>query len=337
MWAEKTVKGINLRALLEAVTGISFVNKKTDYMFKNKSAVIFGGNGFIGSHLSDRLIASGLSTRSFDRQETHRHHENLQSFKGDFSDRSDVEAALQGMDIVYHLIHATNPARANSEIIADLDRTVKSTIQLLDLCVEKSIKKVIFISSGGTVYGNTIAEQLNETMPTMPISVYGAHKVLIESYLRIYNHIHGLNHYTIRLSNPYGPLQFTPSGVGLISTVVNAIQNDTPISIFGNGNNERDYIYVDDVIDSLMTLASYEGEHRIFNIGSGVGNSINDIISTVESIAGKKAQTINLAPRAFDVAKNVLDITKAKTHLNWTPKTSLMDGIIKTLSYDGSI
>lgn len=291
-----------------------------------------GGGGFVGAHLCTRLLSAGHEVRAFGRKKPTSFRNDIEFICGDFADRDQVRNALIGQDYVYHLIHGTNPPLVNSDITGDLIRTINPTISLLSQCAEYGVKKVIFVSSGGTVYGNNGMIASRESDPTMPISAYGAHKLLIENYLRVFSSTIQLNYMIFRLSNPYGPLQSVDKGVGLIAAVIDAIRNDRAVDIYGDGETQRDYIYIEDAVRAMASAVWYEGNHKIINIGSGEGKSVNEIISLIEQTMGVKAKKNILPRRSFDVRKSVLDISLVRNELDWHPYVDLSDGISLTVN-----
>lgn len=293
--------------------------------------LVLGGGGFIGVHLCNHLVMEGYQVTAFGRTLPDDLHPSIERIVGDFAKQNDVREAVHGKDYVFHLIHGTNPPLVNSDISGDLSRTVAPTISLLDECVGAKVKRIIYLSSGGTVYGNNGMVASRESDPTKPMNAYGAHKLLIENYLRVYASSRRLDYRVLRLSNPYGPLQQVSKGVGLVSAVIESIKSNTCIEIFGDGENQRDYIYIEDAVKAITSAMKHKGEYRIFNVGSGEGKSINQIIEIVEKVMGRDVQRIFKPARSFDVRKSILDISLAKVELQWHPECEIYDGITKTI------
>ncbi|WP_192798081.1 NAD-dependent epimerase/dehydratase family protein [Brucella pseudogrignonensis] len=294
--------------------------------------LVLGGSGFVGTHLCNQLLMAGYKVRSFGRTASTSLHSDIEFLRGDFSDLEQIKRALVGQDYVYHLIHGTNPPKVNSDIAGDLIRTIHPTISLLDQCAEANVRKVIFVSSGGTVYGDNGMVASRESDPTIPMNVYGAHKLLIENYLRVFSYAKQQDYLILRLSNPYGPLQPVAKGVGLIAAVIDAIKNGRAVDVYGDGETQRDYIYIGDAARAMESAIAYEGNHKIFNVGSGEGKSVNEIISLVEHAMGVKAKKNPLPGRIFDVRKSILDISLVRNELDWHPNVDLRDGINLTVS-----
>ncbi|WP_415279478.1 NAD-dependent epimerase/dehydratase family protein [Brucella sp. BZ] len=294
--------------------------------------LVLGGSGFVGTHLCNQLLIAGYEVRSFGRTASTSLHSGVEFLRGDFTDVEQIKRALVGQDYVYHLIHGTNPPKVNSDIAGDLIRTIHPTISLLDHCAEANVRKVIFVSSGGTVYGDNGMVASRESDPTIPMNAYGAHKLLIENYLRVFSYTRRQDYLILRLSNPYGPLQPVAKGVGLIAAVIDAIKNGRSVDVYGDGETQRDYIYIGDAVRAMESAIAYCGNHKIFNIGSGEGKSVNEIISLVEHSMGVRAKKNPLPGRIFDVRKSVLDISLARNELEWHPNVELRDGINITVS-----
>lgn len=295
--------------------------------------LLLGGQGFIGQNLSLKLLEEGHEVIVLERKvNPERVIPNIKYVEGDFLNKETYEDYLNGVDVVYHMISTTNANNSNNEMERDVKENVIGTINLLDSCVDKQIKKVIFISSGGTVYGNPQEVPIKETHPTNPICSYGITKLTIEKYLSLYNHLYGLDYTVIRLANPYGPYHQNLTQ-GLINVIISKSINDEALEIWGDGKVERDYIYIDDAVNALSIAKDKTTEDKVFNIGSGQSHSICDIINEVEKIAGKGIIKSFKEARSQDVPVNVLDITLAKQILGWEPKIGLEEGITNTYQY----
>ena len=295
--------------------------------------LILGGQGFIGQNLCNKLLSEGHSVTVLEKQiNLDRVIPNIRYVEGDFLDKSTYAEYLKDIDVVYHMISTTNPNNSNNEMERDVKENVIGTINLLDECVDNNIKKVVFISSGGTVYGVPEEVPIKETHPTNPICSYGITKLTIEKYLELYNHLHGLDYSVIRLANPYGPYHQNLMQ-GLINVILYKAINDDTLEIWGDGQVRRDYIYIDDAVEALSLAKDVDTQEKVLNIGSGQSYSICDIISEVEKIVGKRINTDFKPARSQDVPVNVLDINRAKKVLNWEPKVGLQEGINNTYMY----
>jgi len=297
--------------------------------------LILGGNGFIGSHLVDRLLAEDHRVRVFDKYEEHYRKPVacVEYCVGDFGNRGMLSEALTGIDIVFHLISTTLPKTSNDDPVFDVQSNVVETIFLLEQCVTKKIRKVVFISSGGAIYGNPLSLPISENCPTEPECSYGITKLAVEKYMALFNHLHGLDYVVLRPSNPYGGRQ-NPDGIqGAISVFLGRVAQGKSIEIWGDGQVVRDYIFIDDLIDGMYKAISVNALSRVFNLGSGIGHSLNEILDVIRNVTGKEIKVVYKAKRSFDIPSIYLDICRAKQELSWAPSVSLETGIEKTWKF----
>jgi len=305
-------------------------------MKMNKIAcLIFGGNGFIGSHLAEGLVKKGYDVRVFDSFQTGM--TNLETIKGkieiikgDFLNHADVFQALNGVDYVFHYIGTTVPATAIKDPIYDVQTNIIGTIRLLQLAAASKVKRVIFPSSGGTVYGEPTSLPVHETHALNPMDPYGISKLAIEKYLNYFNRAYGLDYLILRYSNPYGGRQSPHGQQGVIPVFLNRIKMGERPVIYGDGSTERDYIYVGDAAEATITAIEKKTAHKIFNVGSGAGTSLNQLIELMSNVAGKKIEPVYAEDTAIRVQKIVLDISRIRDEVGWKPSTSLQEGIERT-------
>ena len=295
--------------------------------------LVLGAAGFIGGHLCSALVVAGHTVRAFDRV-TPNDRETLSCVEyccGDVSSQQDITSAVQGMDVVYHLAATTVPATSNLDPAADLHGNVTPVLQLLDILTDlPDPPALIFVSSGGTVYGVPRTIPIPEDHSTDPVCAYGITKLAIEKYLALYHHLHGLEYRIVRLSNPYGPGQNPRGGQGVVSAFIASVLQGKALEIWGDGSVVRDYIYIADLCSILEKIVHYQGNARIFNIGSGVGSSLNDLVDVLRDISPQGID-VRLAPaRACDVPVNILDIRRVCRELDWRPGTTLEQGVKQT-------
>lgn len=300
--------------------------------------LLFGGGGFIGSAVADRLLADGHALRIFElpRVDPHRPFDSSESVEwltGDFQNVSDLRRAIDGVDGVLHLVSTTLPKGSNEDPVYDVNTNVISTIHMLNTMVQTGVKRIIFISSGGTVYGVPHAIPIPEDHPTNPEVSYGITKLMIEKYLYLYSRLHGLEPITLRVANPYGERQRVGTGQGAVAAFIRRALAGEPIEIWGDGSVARDYIYISDVACACALAMQYRGAKMIFNISSGVGTSLTDLVAAIETIIQKPLQVRHLPGRSFDVPISVLDSSLAKKELNWAPKVDLLEGLRRTISW----
>lgn len=303
--------------------------------------LVLGANGFIGSHLVDSLVADGHQVRAFGRfrEDTpprFQTNDAIEIYSGDFLNRSDLQRATRDMDFVFHFISTTTPITADADPLIDIDTNVRMTIELLQECVDNGkIKKVIFASTGGAIYGLNSGESINEGVAPLPISPYAIGKLTIEHYLRYFEAKYGLPHLVFRISNPYGERQSLASKQGVIPIFLQHIAREEPVTILGDGSMVRDYIYVKDV--ARMITSSFESaKENLYNLGSGKGVSVNELIKTIRLVVNKDVPAVSSPSLPTFVEKIVLDTTRFQKEFNTSPATMLEEGIMKTWQYVNS-
>lgn len=303
-----------------------------------KRCLILGGKGFIGSHLVDAILSTGMSVRVFDRLGAESLiapalNNQVEMIEGDFADTASVATALEGCDICFHLISTTLPKSSNEAPSYDVQSNVLSTINLLEQARKSGLKKIIFLSSGGTVYGVPKYLPIDEAHSTDPLCSYGITKLMIEKYLGLYRLLHGIDYSVLRVSNPYGEGQRLSASQGAVAVFMGKAINNEPIAIWGDGSSARDYIYIGDVIKSLVAAMNYCGREHIFNIGHGKSITLLELVEAIEVVVNKKLGIEFTSARTLDVPINVLDITRAKHELAWSPDIGLHDGLLKMHSW----
>jgi UDP-glucose 4-epimerase len=296
------------------------------------SSLVLGGNGFIGSHLVEGLLATGHRVRILDRSPNRfvATPSGAEYVEGELGNHGLVRDAVEGVEVVFHLVSTTLPKTSNDDPIYDVRSNLVDTLQFLDSCMEAGVRKVIFASSGGTVYGPPQTVPITEDHPTEPITSYGIVKLAVEKYLGFYHHLHGLDYAALRVSNPYGPYQNPTGQQGVVAVFLQSLHAGRPITVWGDGNVVRDYLYVADLVDALTLAAQTECSQKIFNIGSGRGTSLNELVALMAEVTGERPEMEYLRGRALDVPANVLDVSRARSELGWSPKIGLAEGVGET-------
>lgn len=304
---------------------------------------ILGGTGFIGSHLINALIAQGHEVSSLTRhvppQNTILSDEAMAQVRwhmGNYENREDVKEILEGADICFHLISSSLPGNSNKDPSWDISTNVCNSLQVMELAVSLGLKGLYFVSSGGTIYGDAQVLPIPEEHPLEPTCSYGVSKLAIEKYLALFERLHRLPYKIIRLANPYGPGQDVNKAQGAVSVFIERSRNLLPIEIWGDGSNVRDYIYIDDAIRGIIGLMGYEGKERIFNLGSGQGRSLLEVITEISKWVDPMPDVKFLPAREFDLKANVLDISKARSCFGFEPIVSFDNGIRRTLEWQNS-
>ena len=295
-------------------------------------SLVLGGNGFIGTHLVDGLLEEGWPVRIYDRS-TNRFRATPRSaeyVEGELGNHGLIREAVEGMEVVFHFVSTTIPKTSNDDPIYDVRSNLVDALQLLESCVEAGVRKVVFASSGGTVYGRPRKVPVTENHPTDPITSYGIVKLAVEKYLGLFEHLHGLDHAALRISNPYGPYQDPDGQQGVVPVFLNRLRTGQPVTIWGDGSVVRDYLYVSDLVEALKLAAQTGTRQRIFNVGSGRGTSLNELVAIIAEVTGERPAVEYVPGRALDAPANVLDMTRARGELGWNPTIDLTEGIERT-------
>jgi len=302
------------------------------------NVVIFGGGGFIGSAIADRLLLDGHALRIFERPRVEPYRTFLDSEKvewltGDLLSQHDVSEAIDGMDAVVHLVSSTLPKSSNDDPIYDVQSNLVATLQMLNVMVQKKVMRIVFISSGGTVYGNPTYLPIDEKHPTDPHVSYGITKLAIEKYLLMYERMHGIKATILRVANPFGERQRIETAQGAVGVFLHRALSGQALEIWGDGSVTRDYIYISDVADAFARALSYEGKENVFNISSGQGKTLNELVAMIEHAIGRPVERRHLPARPFDVPVSVLSNALAKRELGWEPAVHLQRGISMTVKW----
>jgi len=292
------------------------------------NVLVLGGNGFIGSHVVDALLAAGHQVRVFARSPEHYRSPlpEVEYCMGDFADRDLLAEALQGMDAVCHLLSSTLPATSNQDPIADVQNNLVNSICLLEEMRAMQIHRILYLSSGGTVYGNPDVSPVAENHPLHPMCSYAVVKLAIENYLFMYQKLYAFEPIVLRVSNPFGPRQGHAGVQGLIGTALGRLAADEPVEVWGDGSIVRDYIYVADLAD-LCVQALQRDVCGVFHAGSGRGYSVNDVLNTICKEISSDLHIIYRDGRDFEVQKVVLDMRRTLETFDWQPETGLREGI----------
>ena len=301
-----------------------------------QTVVVFGGSGFLGQRLCKELVATGHRVRSVSRTGCPRG--QAQSWWADVDwisadlGTETSAPAIAGADVIFHLASSTYPSTSNSDVVFDLESNLVGSVRMLKTAVEKRVRRVIFISSGGTVYGVPQQNPIPETHPTNPICSYGIQKLAIEKYLYLFRALQDLDSVVLRVSNIYGEFQNLERPLGAVSHFSHRAVEGKPIEIWGDGTIRRDYIHIDDVVSALLGAMSYSGQDHIFNIGSGQSVSLNELLDFIRRRVEREIVVAYKPARSFDVKENVLDITRAAKELGWKPSIDLETGLDRIIN-----
>ena len=305
------------------------------------TTLVLGGCGFIGGHVVQALLAQGEPVVVLDRSVGRRAPHSgvlasaaLHQVQGDLGNHGDLERlfADHAISNVVHLVSSTVPGSSNRDPRFDILTNIGDTVSLLELCVKRAVRKVLFVSSGGAVYGVPRRLPVDEDHPNNPISSYGITKLAIEKYLHLYKHLHGLDYVVIRAANPYGPGQQPHAEQGVIGVFTDRIQRGDDIVIWGDGSVVRDYFHVRDLA-RLCVLALASPVSGVFNAGSGVGRALSEVIASIEAVVGRRARIRYESGRALDVPRIVLDVSRVRQALGWQAQTVFEDGLAEVLQW----
>jgi UDP-glucose 4-epimerase len=319
---------VDLQMTLFQNLGIGFNMIKT---------LVIGGNGYIGRHLLPMLLASGRAVTVLSRnaKKTADLPQDINYIKSDFGNLSQMATLLDANDEIIHLAYATVPNTSYESPLGDLLENLPATVQLFSEIAKRN-KKLLLVSSGGTVYGEVDDLPIKETQPTKPISPYGLTKLTIENYARLYSVTKGLDYIVVRPANAYGIGQLPYRGQGFISTAIASIMDNKNVVVFGEKGTVRDYIYVSDIARGIFAALAKGHSGETYNIGSGIGMTNLNLLLRVKPILeedGYEVMIQHLPERVFDVRKNILDSSKLTAHTGWKPATSLDDGLLETYKW----
>ena len=293
--------------------------------------LVLGGCGFIGTHVVDRLIADGHKVVVLDRHpEIFRPSlQGVEFCQADFGNRGELARILAtGIDIVVHLVSSTIPQSSNDDPIFDVQSNLIESIALFEMCVNHSIRKIIFVSSGGTVYGVPKVIPVSEKHSSNPLCSYGITKLAIEHYLFLFNKLYGLKYNVLRVSNPYGERQDPRRKQGVVAVFMYKMLKNEEIAVWGDGSVVRDYVHVADVAHAC-SLSVVSDQSGVFNVGSQIGVSLKQLLAVLEDALGKKAKVVWLPSRGLDVPEIVLDCSSICDVLSWQPRIDFRTGLVE--------
>jgi UDP-glucose 4-epimerase len=295
--------------------------------------LVIGANGFIGSHLVESLAAAGHTVTAFDRYRTDTpifDPATATVFAGDFLNRADLERAVEGQDFVFHFLSTTTPATAEGDPTLDLRTNVAQTVELLQTCAAMSVQHVYFASTGGAIYGGEGSGEHTESDRTLPVSPYAIGKLTIENYLRYFGATHDLRSTSLRISNPYGGRQKSNRVQGLIPIALRRVASGQPVLRLGDGGMVRDYIFVNDLVEMIVRMVGRPALHSVYNIGSGQGHSVNDVLRTIREVTEIDFAVEERPKPATFVDRVVLSTERYVREFGEVRITDLSDGIRST-------
>jgi UDP-glucose 4-epimerase len=307
--------------------------------------LVTGGAGFIGSHIVDRLLNEGFEVAIIDNLDTGRleniaHYQDREGFhfiKGDIRDFNLVKEAMKDMDAVFHEAALASVTLSVENPLLTNDINVSGTLNLLKASSDLNVKRFIYASSAA-VYGDTSSPQKKENMTRNPTSPYGVSKLAAENYVKLFHKLYGLETVSLRYFNVYGPRQrfdIQNAYGGAITIFTNRLLRNMPPIIYGNGEQTRDFVYIQDVIEAnILALNSKNAAGEAFNIGTGTNISINQIAEILKDKMNKKhLKNVHADPRPTDIRHGYADINKAKKILGYNPKFSIKEGLTELVNW----
>ena len=305
-------------------------------MVEAKTALVTGGAGFIGSHLVVRLLSLGYKVVVIDNLSTGQR-QNLDPaavFHAIDLTQPAVHDVFQRErpDLVFHLAAQTSVIKSTRAPVQDAAANVIGTVNLLEEARQGGVKKFVYSSTGGALYGDPKTNPCTEQTPITPLSPYGLSKYLAEEYLGLYHRLYRLNATALRYGNVYGPRQDPYGEAGVVAIFSQAMLEGKPVEIFGDGQQERDFVYVDDVVEANLR-AIERGNGHAFNIGTGTSTSVNRIFELLKGLSDYQREPVRCPPRPGEVYKISLSYAKAEKELGWWPQVGLEQGLGQTVEY----
>ena len=300
-------------------------------------SLVLGAGGLLGSHVGRWLARSGARARFFDLSidtiaPDIRAQPGIEVVQGNMLDNETLIRALHGVDRVFHLVGATVPSTSVDRVDIEIEANLLPTLRLLEAMRVAAVPLVIFPSSGGTVYGDDPgpAGAFSEDAPQRPSCSYGLGQILVEELLTFHAAHGGPSALIVRIANVYGPTGNDRRRQGAVNAFLQQVVRGEPLSVWGDGTAVRDFIYVDDLVGALAALVASGADGRIFNVGTGDGHSIAEVVALVGTVTGR-APRLERVPQAYaGVSRNVLDISRLQSRTGWRPQVDLATGIART-------
>ncbi len=285
------------------------------------ACLVIGAGGLLGTRVTRALRSRGHSVTGLDVAAPS--DDSGAWLQGDLRDERVIVPLLQRHQVVLHFAGGTHPDRRGTRPPDDVALHIGGTVQLLEHASRAGVRRVVYASSGGLVYGRASGAALHEDAPLSPVASQGIAKLSTERYLAWYREHEGLDSVVLRIANPYG----SSMGRGVIDSFLAAARHRRTADVWGGLEQVRDYVHVDDVADAVACAAVHDGEERLFNIGTGIGTSTGEVLDAITRVTGRALHTRQLPGRPTDVAWNVLDVRRAEHALGWTASTCLDTGI----------
>lgn len=295
--------------------------------------LVLGAGGFLGSQAALWLARTRSQLRLFDLSvesipDEVREAPGVEIVHGNLLDEALVEQALEGVDRVLHFVSATVPATSVAQVDLEVRANLQPTVRLLEAMRTARTPLVVFPSSGGTIYGEEAPEHgFSEGSSVRPSGSYGLGKLLIEEVLSFYARSGGPHCLVLRIANAYGPSVHGHSRQGVINAFLDRVRAGEPVRLWGDGSAVRDYVHAEDVAAAISALVRSDARDEVFNVGSGVGRSIRDLLAVIQRVTGREPVIERRSSEWVGVRRSVLDVSKLRARTGWAPQIGLEDGI----------
>ena len=299
--------------------------------------LVTGGGGFVGTAVIRAMRGLGIPVTVLDRNpppaDLCEPRAEMTWHVGEVCDQGLLGQALSGATAVVHLASTASPAVADADWQADVQAQVIDSIGVMNGMRAAGVRRLVYLSSGGTVYGHAYRTRIDESRPAEPMQAYGVNKLAVEHFARLARAAGWLDPVILRPANAFGPAQRTDRHQGIVGTAIHCALTRRPLQIWGDGLAVRDFVYVDDLARAIVAATRYEGAHTTFNIGSGVGRTVHQVVAAIEGMTGASIMIEQVAPRGLDAPYNVLDCTRARRELGWQPLVSFEEGLAATIAW----
>jgi UDP-glucose 4-epimerase len=298
-----------------------------------KTVVVLGGSGFIGRNLSPALAALGYEVHSVSRSPVVVRDPRVNYIDCNYDNIYQLGEIYAAADVIFHLAWDTTPATSSRQSSLEVSANLLPSLRLLEYLEHNARAHLVFVSSGGTVYGDCELDVVSEAVHVSPIAHYGAGKGAMELFLHSFQRQSGRAVSVLRPANLYGPGQLAKQQFGVIPTLLTALKTDTAFRVMGDGENRRDFVYIDDFVSLCLRLCegqSRPNEYALFNVGSGHGVSLNELMSLAQQVSGKPLRIERQPARQVDVRSIVLDSSKLAAAWGWSASTGIEDGLVST-------
>lgn len=292
--------------------------------------LLVGGSGFLGLALARALVAAGREVHVVSRNVAPGCREGITFHRGGQEDVAAIAPLLSICNNIVHLASTTTPGSSARHPAVDVLENLLPAVRFMEIMAGFPPERLIFVSSGGAIYGNPDRLPADESQIPSPLSNHAAGKVALEAFFSSFAHAHGISFATLRPSNLYGPGQGLRHGFGLVRTLLERALHSEAIEVWGDGNAVRDYLYIDDVVEACSLLLDAPHATGAYNAGSGTGVSILELIALVEKVTGHAIAVASRPTRGTDVRAIVLGSTRLRHATGWVPRTSLEDGLKRT-------